>query len=150
MPGDNKLKAGSTTACVTSGGAVTSGAAAIANGASNLVNATNLDPSATARLVGAAGAAPAQGAVVALYLVPKADGTNLAGVDTATPYFSPNYFVGNFAWPAAASATSQVMDIDGIPLSAIDYAAYIINSLGQTLSAGWTLTFVGTRSQYMG
>lgn len=148
MPGDLKLKAGSTTACVTSGGSLSNGAAGIANGASNLVNATNLDQVATARLVGAAGAAPTQGTTVALYLVPIADGTNGAGVDTTTPYFNPNYFVGNFVWPAASSASSQRMDIDGIPLSALDYIPYLVNGLGQTLSSGWTLSFSGSRGQY--
>lgn len=148
MAGDLKLKAGSTTACVTSGGSISSGAAGIANSASNLVNSTNLDDTVTARLVGAAGSAPVQGTTVGLYLVPKSDGATLAGVDASTPYFSPNYFVGNFVWPAASSASSQVMDIDAIPVSAIDYAPYLLNSLGQTLSSGWTLTCYGTRGQY--
>ena len=50
--GTNKLLAGSTTNCVTSGGSVSSATAAIANGASNLVNSTNLDFMATAVLDG--------------------------------------------------------------------------------------------------
>jgi hypothetical protein len=148
MAGSLKLQAGATTTCVSSGGSVSSGAAAIANGASNLVNSTNLDQSATARLVAPAASAPAQGAVVALYLVPKSDGTNVAGVDTSTPYFNPNYFAGNFVWPAASSAAAQTMDIDGIPLSAIDYVPYIVNSLGVAISTTWTLVFYGSKGQY--
>lgn len=148
MPGVLKEQQGSTTACVTSGGSLVTSAAVIANGASNLTNSTNLDTTVLARLVAAAASAPAQGATVSLYLVPIADGTNPAGVDTATPFFNPNYFVGNFVWPAAASATSQRMDIDGIPVSSVDYVPYILNGLLQTISSGWTLTFYGTRGQY--
>jgi hypothetical protein len=40
------------------------------------------------------------------------------------------------------------MDIDDIPLSALDYIPYLVNNLSQTLSSGWTLTFYGTREQY--
>lgn len=149
MAGDLKLKAGTTTVCVTfgSGPTLAPGLASIANGASNLTNATNLDQTVTARLVAAPASAPVQGTVVQLYLVPVADGTNGSGVDTSTPYFNPNYFVGNFVWPPASSAASQRMDIDGIPLSAIDYIPYIVNQLGQTISS-WGLTFTGTRAQY--
>jgi hypothetical protein len=147
MAGDLKLKAGATTVLVSSGGSIASGAAAIANGASNLVNSTNLDDSCTLRLVAAAGSPPAQGATVACYLVPKAD-ANPATVDLVTPYLNPDYFIGNFVWPLASGATSSIMDIDGIPLSALDYVVYLINNFGQSISAGWTLTSYGTRGQY--
>lgn len=148
MAGSLKLQQGTTTACVTSGGSISSTAAGIANGASNLVNSTNLDRTTTARLVAAAGSAPVQGLTASLYLVPKSDGTNVASVDSSTPFFSPNYFAGYFVWPPASSASSQIMDIDGIPLSAIDYVPYLVNNLEQTISSGWTLTFYGTRGQY--
>jgi hypothetical protein len=138
------LKQGTTTACVTSGGSISNGAALIANAVANLVNSTNLDRTVTARLVAAAGTTPAQGTTVALYLVPVSDGSTGGGVDTATPFFNPSYLAGYFVWPPASSATSQKMDIDGIPLSALDYIPYLVNNLGQTLSSGWTLTFYGT------
>jgi hypothetical protein len=148
MAGDIKEKAGTTTSAVTSGGVVNNGAAAIANGNANLANSANLDQFVTARLATAAAANPTEGTTVALYLVPKSDGANVADVDTSTPFIPQNYFVGNFVWPATGVATSKIMDIDGIPLSAIDYVPYIINNLGQNMSSGWTLSFYGTRSQY--
>ena len=40
------------------------------------------------------------------------------------------------------------MDIDGIPLSPYDYDIYIVNNLGQSIGAGWALTFYGGRDQY--
>ena len=143
-----KQLAGSTTNCVTSGGGVSSAAAAAANGASNLVNSTNLDFMATARLTAAAGSTPTQGATVSLYLVPKADGSSVAAVDATTPFFSPNYFVGFFYWPLASGASSSIMDIPNIPLEAYDYEPYIVNNLGQSISSGWTLSFFGTKNQY--
>jgi|ERR1700721_688467 len=148
MAGNITEKAGSAVTTVSSGGSVSNAAASIANGASNLTNSTGLCNSTIARLTAAAGSVPAEGATVSLYLVPKADGTNIAGVDTSTPYLSPNYLVGFFYWPAASSASSQIMDITGIPLEAYDYAPYIINNLGQSISSGWSLVFYPTTGQY--
>ncbi len=148
MAGSLKLKAGAHTQTVSSGGAVASGAAAIANTVANLINSTNLDMTVTARLVAAAGAAPVEGTTVSLYLVPITDGVNPAGVDTTTPYFPSKYLAGQFVWPAAGAATSQRMDIDGILVSAMDYVPYLVNNLGQSISAGWTLDFYGTQQQY--
>jgi hypothetical protein len=146
--GTLKLLQGSSITCVSSGGSVSSTACAIANGASNFTNSTGLNFTINFRLEAACGSAPTQGATVSLYLVPKLDGSNAAGVDTSTPYINANYFAGNFAWPAASSASSQYMDITGIQVSAYDYAPYIINNLGQTISSGWTLTAYPDQAQY--
>jgi hypothetical protein len=146
--GTQKEQQGSTTVCVTSGASITAGHLVIANGASNLINSTNLDYTATARLVAACGSAPTQGTTVVLYHVPKSDGTNVDGVDTSTPFINPNFQVGVFVWPAAASATTQYMSITGIPLPSIDVVPYLMNNLGQTISSGWTLTYYGDKSQY--
>lgn len=148
MAGNLTLKQATAVTLVSSGGTVTSAAAAAANGAANITNSTTLAPIWSFRLVSAAASAPVQGTTVSLYLVPLLDGSNAAGVDTSTPYFNPNYFAGNFVWPAASAATSQRMDIDGVPLSAYDYSAYIVNNLGQSMSSGWTLIGYPTESQY--
>lgn len=147
--GTLKEIAGSTTICVASGsGTIANAAAQIANATGNLVNSTNLDFQATARLTAAAGSSPTEGMTVSLYLVPKADGTNVAAVDTSTPFLSPNYFVGYFYWPLASGATSSIMDIPNIPLEAYDYVPYLVNNLGQTISTTWTLSFYGSKQQY--
>lgn len=149
MAGNLKLKQGTTTTCVSSGaGTIANAAASIANAGSNLTNSTNLDASVTARLVAAAASAPVQGTAVSLYLVPVSDGSTGGGVDLATPYINPNFHVGDFVWPAASAATAQKMDIDGIPLSTLDYIPYLINNLGQTISISWSLIFYGTSGQY--
>lgn len=127
---------------------VSAGSAVAANLTSNLANSTNLDDSTSFRLTCACASAPVEGATVALYLVPKLDGTNLAGVDLTTPYINPNYLVGYFVWPAASSASSQIMDIYGVALDPYDYAAYLVNNLGQTINSGWSLISYGARGQY--
>ena len=131
--------------------AVASGACVAANGTANLTNSSALCRKATARLIMTPSAAPSEGTTVALYLVPIADGSNTATVDTSTPYISPNYFVGNFYWSAASGTTQEYMDILGIDLEAYDYAPYIINNLGQSFKvsgATWTLEFILTEDQY--
>lgn len=149
MAGNLKLKAGTTTTAVNANGTqIVNAAVGIANGTGNLTNSTNLDKFVTAVLTGAAGAAPAQYATVSLYLVPKADGTNVGNVDTANPPLPSNFLVGFFIWPQGSSSSSQVMPIPGIPLEAYDYVPYLVNNLGQTLSTNWGLVFYGTIDQY--
>lgn len=146
MAGNIFLKQGSSIATVSSGSSLATGAIVAANGASNLTNSSGLSNFASARLMGGFGSAPTEGNILSLYLAPKLDGTNIASFDTSgTPPIS--YFVGNFV-VALAQTAAQYMDIDGIPLMAYDYAPYLVNSTGQTLSSGWTLTFFPTLSQY--
>lgn len=125
--------------CVSSGGSVSSGAAAIANGAANLTNSTTLAITCTAQLSVTPNSAPSEGGTVALYLVPKTDGTNVSSVDASTPFISPNYFAGNFWWSAPSGTTIEYMSIDLIQLSPIDYVPYLVNNLGVQINSGWSL-----------
>ena len=148
--GTLQLLAGSTTTCVSSGaGTIATGALQVANATHNLLNSTNLDFSACARLTCSSSSSVTQGTTVTLYLVPIADGSSASYVDISTPYISPNYRVGNFTWSrATGTGTSISMDIDGIPLSAFDYTPYLLNNLGVTIATTWSLVFYGTKNQY--
>ena len=135
MAGDIKEKAGTATTLVSSGaGTIASAAASIANATGNLLNSANDDNRVNFRLTCACASAPAQGAVVSLYLAPLTDGSTADDVDASTPYFPASMFAGNFFWPAASAATTQHMSILGVDIEPIDYVPYLVNSLGQTIS----------------
>ena len=146
MAGNIFLKQGSSITAVSSGGSLATATVVAANGASNLTNSTGLNNYVSARLVGSFSTAASEGGIISLYLAPKLDGTNVASFDTSgTPPLG--YLVGNFI-VALSTTSTQYLDIDGIPVMAYDYEPYIYNQAGQTLAAGWTLTFYPTLLQY--
>ena len=147
--GTNKELAGSAIITANGNGAST-GTGVLKTGAptTNLTNSSGLNFTVIARLTAQVATNPGEGVTISLYLVPIADGTNAATVDTSTPYISPNYFVGYFDWPGTSTGTNYIMDIPNIPLEAYDYVPYILNNLNETISANWTLAFYPTQYQY--
>lgn len=84
---------------------------------------------------------------VDLYLVPATDGTNYEDVDTVTPFFPPNTYRGSFVMITSAT-TVRRMVIEGVPLQPMIYNAYLVNNLGQTISANWGLRVMVSEVQY--
>lgn len=87
-----------------------------------------------------------------LYLVPSADGTNYATIDSTSGagVAQPSTRFGSFVNPLASPSTSTnyraVTSVgDVFPVL---YTPYIVNRVGQTISANWTLKFFPIEAQY--
>lgn len=87
-----------------------------------------------------------------LYLIPSADGTNYATVDTTSGAGNcpPSTRFGSITNALASPSTStnyrSVTSVgDVFPVL---YTPYIVNRCGQTISANWTLKFYPIEAQY--
>jgi len=147
MPGALKLAAGTHTQVQATGSSALSNAAAVAAATATVANQTNLDRRLSAVLVTGFGSAPAAGAEIQLYLVPKLDGTNFADADVSTPYLNPNTYAGSF-WVTLAQTAAQRLSIEGIAVGPYEYKAYLVNKSGQQMSVNWTLDVYGDQDQY--
>lgn len=88
--------------------------------------------------------APTANTVVELYIIYAMDSTNYADSDSTTP--PNNLFVGSF--PVRAVTSAQRVLLRGVPLSPAPLKAFIRNSAGQTMSAGWQLRMLPYREVF--
>lgn len=89
--------------------------------------------------------------IAELYVLPKLDGTNLPQIDTTagSSAFPPQCWFGNFTAtkaPTASTDTKFVTREWDMPQELT--TIYIRNVSGQTMSANWTLKFLGSHEQY--
>jgi hypothetical protein len=89
--------------------------------------------------------------VADLYLLPSLDGTVFPDVDltagsSALPL--PSYIGSFVAVKAPAANTNMVFTINLAILHPVVYKPYLLNTSGQTISAGWTLRDVSAQAQY--
>jgi hypothetical protein len=140
--------AGTHTAVTTSGASTANNVGVLGTGA--IANSTNLDDGGNLVLVVGFGSAPAVGAAIACYLIPKIDGSNYPDLDTASspPTATPAYYIGSFTVVKAQTAAQRLgLNVPFIGLSAKDFEVYLVNTTAQTMSAGWTLDFYGEQLQ---
>jgi hypothetical protein len=89
---------------------------------------------------------------IELYLVPSPSGASrYASVDFTSiappPTIALNHYKGSFNVALSGVGQTNVMMIEGIPLSPHLQRAYIVNRTGQTMSAGWQLNLYPYREQ---
>lgn len=103
-------------------------------------NSTTLAFSASARLTtnGWGATTSIDGTIIALYLVPYLDATNIGTnpvTGTSAGTWPPGTLAGQFMVEGTGSI--QYLDCQSIPLGPYKYRAYINNGTGQQMSAGW-------------
>lgn len=135
MAGEQIAKFGTPKTLEANGASISTGAVGQANDASySIVSDGAYYPDADFVLGATFSVAPTEGAPVSLLARPlNVDGT----ADTEAPEATrPTRFVGNFFPNNVTSAQYMILTGRDVPTEA-DY--YLLNSAGQTISAGWTL-----------
>jgi hypothetical protein len=147
MPGNLKLQTGTHTGCQDGTSSALANGAAAAAATATIANQTNLDRAASFVLNTGFTVAPAAGAEIQLYLVPKLDGANFADADVGTPYLNPNHYAGSF-FVEKSQTGAQRLTLEGVTLGPFEYKAHLSNKSLQQQAAGWTLDAYGEQGQY--
>lgn len=149
MAGDIKRKAGATTTLVGSASSLLLTTGSQTLGPTTLDNQTNLDRNVTVELKATFTASPTIDNPINLFLVPAGDNSTYPDVDTASspPKIVPACLAATFSIVKNATGAQTLTNtVYGLEPKA--YRAYVVNSSGQSLSAGWSLISYGSLDQY--